>query len=315
MKRLQHQLLTLAALLGLAALPASAGGLRTPFGEVVVRNLKIGQTYSLQKMINLPYRVVNTGEDQVDLMIDVIRLDTSTLKDGYEPLPDLSWVTLSTRSFTVQPNEEVATDVVVSIPDDEKYMGHRYQANIWARTRDRSSIVAVGMMSKLLIAVSSKRATVEEQKYKPSDHQLANLDFTLFPSVGKIPDFPVGREVDLAKEYKVSIKLVNPNDQAMTFKIVSEPNWETLLGRPNGFEDAWDPKWLRPAVDEVEVPGNSLKDVPLFLHLPQSDAYYGRHFFFPVSVTPVGTDIPTRVFYKLLVGVQDKPAAKPDAKK
>ena len=305
-----------AALLAVStAGPAAASGLRTQFGEVVVRNLKIGQTYSLKKMLNLPYRVVNTGDQPVDLKLDVVRLSTASLKAGYQPLPDLSWVTLSTRAFTVNPNEEVATDVIVSIPDDEKYMGHRYEADIWARTSDHSSIVAVGMMSKLLIAVSSKRATAEELKYKPSEHQLANLDFTLFPAIGKVPDFPVGRDVDLTKEYKVSIKLVNPNDQAMKFKIVSEPNWETMLTRPEGFEDAWDPKWLRPAQDVVEVPGNSLKDVGLFLHLPQGESYYGRRFFFPVSVTPLGTDIPTRVFYKLLVGVESKPAAAAGAKK
>lgn len=312
MKRAQlKNLLRLAALLALgAAGPAAANsGLRTQFGEVVVRNLKIGQTYSLQKMLNLPYRVVNTGDQQVELKVDLIQLATGDLKDGYEPLPDLSWVRLSTQDFTVDPSQEVASDVIVSIPDDPKYMGRRYEADIWAHTIDRTTIVAVGMMSKLLIAVSSQRATQDELKYKPSERQLANLDFTLFPAIGKASDVPVGRVVDLTKDYKASIKIVNPNDQAMRFKIVSEPNWETLLTRPRDFEDAWDPKWLTPAEDVVEVPGNSIKDVALSLHLPQGDSYYGRHFFFPVSVTPLGQDIPTKVFYKLLVGIQDKPAA------
>src|SRR5579885_572717 len=92
MKTLQKAMtlavLAAAAMLG-GSLPADASGLRTQFGEVVVRNLKIGQTYSLQKMINLPYRVTNTGEEPVDLTVDVIRLDTATLKDGYEALPSL----------------------------------------------------------------------------------------------------------------------------------------------------------------------------------------------------------------------------------
>src|SRR5687768_3037305 len=43
--------------------PAEAAGLRTKFGEVIVRGLKIGQTYSLNNLLNLPLRVVNTGAE------------------------------------------------------------------------------------------------------------------------------------------------------------------------------------------------------------------------------------------------------------
>src|SRR6476620_9918938 len=71
------------ALLSLS-LTASAGGLRTPFGEVVIRNLRIGQTYSMYKLVNLPLRVVNTGGETTDIRIETVR--ASAVVPGYEPI-------------------------------------------------------------------------------------------------------------------------------------------------------------------------------------------------------------------------------------
>lgn len=307
------------ALLLLAARPARAAGLRTQFGEVVVRNLKIGQTYSLQKMLNLPYRVTNTGEEPVNLVIDVIKIATETVKEGYELVPSTSWVTLSQREFPqLQANAEAVADIVVSIPDDESLLGRRFEAPIWARTQSPRGVIAVGMMSRLHIQVDSKRATEEELKYKPSDRQIANMDFTLFPAVGRVQGAAVGRVVDLTKEHKVSIKLVNPNETPLRLKIVSEPNWEALLEKPKGFVDAYNPKWLKPESDVVEVPANSLKDVKLTLEIPQEDRFYGRMFFFPVSVQLQDQEIASRVYYKLLVQMEPHPSTlkqKPEEKR
>src|SRR5476651_1849643 len=73
-----------AALIALSALPAQAtSGLRSPLGEVVIRHLKIGQTYSMYKLMNLPLRVVNTGDEDVDLHIETVAV--TDLLPGYVP--------------------------------------------------------------------------------------------------------------------------------------------------------------------------------------------------------------------------------------
>lgn len=307
MTRMKNMLAMLILLL--AARPAAAAGLRTQFGEVVVRNLKIGQTYSLTKMLNLPYRVINTGDEPVTLIVDVIKVATETVKEGYELVPSTSWVTLSRREFPqLQANAEAVSDIVVTIPDDEKLLGRRFEAPIWARTQSPKGVIAVGMMSRLLIQVDSKRATEEELKYKPSDRQIANLDFTLYPPVGRTENVALGREVDMTKEHKVSIKLINPNEVPLKLKIVSEPNWEAQLERPKTYVDAYNPKWLRPESEIVEVAPNSLKDVKLFLNIPLEDRFYGRNFFFPVSVQVLDQEISSRVYYKLLVALEPHPS-------
>jgi hypothetical protein len=297
-----------AALLFLASGPASAAGLRTKFGEVVVRNLKIGQVYSLNKLLNLPLRVLNTGDEKVELKIEVIAVSSASVKQGYESIPDLSWVKLDKNDFSVDPNHEAVTDVIVSIPNDPKLLGRRFEADIWSHTMTRTGVFAVGMQSRLLIQVDSTPPTEEELKKKFVDRRLANLDFTLLPTVGEAENVPVGIEFDLKKERKLSIKLINPNDAALNFRVRSVPNWEALLSIPKGYEEAPSAAWLKPSEDVVKIEGNSIKEVGLTLNVPNDPSYRGKAFLFAVAVEILEQEIPARVYYKLLVRTAAEPA-------
>jgi len=287
---------------------ARAAGLRTKFGEVVVRGLKIGQVYSLNSLLSLPLRVTNTGDQTVDLRVDVIRASSQTLHAGYEVIPSTDWVRLDKHQFTVEPDHEAVTDVVVSIPNDPALMGRRFEADIWSRTQTRVGMFGVGMQSRLLIQVASAPPTEDELKKRFVDEHLANLDFTLLPTEGVARDVPLGTEVDLKKLSKVSIKLINPNDQKLNFRIRSLPNFEALLPVPPGYEEAYDPKWLRPAEEVVPVDGNSIKETSLLVKIPDEARYRGKAFFFPVSVEILEQKIPARVYYKLMLETAATPA-------
>ncbi|OGR82527.1 MAG: hypothetical protein A3J74_03130 [Elusimicrobia bacterium RIFCSPHIGHO2_02_FULL_57_9] len=284
-----------------AAAPVSAAGLRTKFGEVVVRNLKIGQVYSLNKLLNLPLRVLNTGAQTVDLKIDVLMISTANAQAGYDPIPEASWVTLERREFSLEPNHEAVTDVIVSIPNEPKYLGKRYEAAIWSRTQSKHEMFAVGMQSRLLIHVDSVAPTKDELKNKYVNKRLANLDFTLFPTGGKIEDVALGVNIDLKKEHKLSIKLINPNDEKLNFRIRSVPNWEALLKVPQGYVDAYDAAWLKPASEVVAMEGNSVQETGLMLNIPDDERNRGKSFFFPVSVEILEQEIPARIYYTLAV--------------
>ena len=283
------------------ATPSFAAGLRTKFGEVVVRNLKIGQTYSLNKLLSLPLRVLNTGDESVDLRVDVIKASPEALRAGYEVVPDTGWVRLDKQSFTVEPSHEAVTDVVLSIPNDKALLGRKFEADLWSRTQSKAGMFGVGMQSRLLFHVSSALPTDEELKAKFVDRKLANLDFTLLPMSGKADDVPVGKEQDLKALSKISIKLINPNDAKLTFRIRSLPNFEALLTVPSGYEEAPDPKWLRAASEIVKVDSNSIKETALLLNVPDEPRYRGKAYFFPVSVEILEQEIPARAYYKLMV--------------
>src|SRR5689334_20051382 len=118
--------LTLTLISILLARPLWASrGLRTKFAEVSVENLKIGQTVSMAEVVNLPLRVMNTGKDPVDLVVDVIPGNDGEVKKGFERIPDTSWIKLQQSTFTVPPGLEAVTDVIISIPNDKSLLGRR----------------------------------------------------------------------------------------------------------------------------------------------------------------------------------------------
>jgi hypothetical protein len=311
-----RKILMLAAALAAGMVsPAQAAGLRTKFGEVVVQGLKIGQTYSLKDLVNLPYAVVNTGDEETELLIDVVWATTDVVKPGYDQIGSLEWVKLEQTRFTVAPNREVASDVTISIPDDASLLGRRFQASIWARTRAPKGVLAAGMQSRLLIHVDSTPPTEEEMKRKFVNKRLANLDFSLLPTHGTADAVPLGKAVDLRKHAKVVVKIVNPNDQTLNFRIRSIPTWESLLTVPPGYEPAYNPQWLKPVKDVVKAEGNSITEAGLVLEIPDVELNRGKKFFFSVGVEVLEQEIPTRFYYRLHVhtlgGVADEKAAQP----
>jgi hypothetical protein len=299
-----------AVLLTLAAAPLRASGLRTPFGEVVVRHLKIGQTYSMYKLVNLPLRVVNTGRDTVYLTIEPVRISTGEARRGYEPVPDLAWVRVAKSSFTVAPNREAATDLIISIPNDASLLGRRFEADIWSHTQSARGTVAVGLQSRLLMQIDSTPPNEEELKQKYVDAHLANLDFTILPTNNEIGGVVLGRKLDLRADRKIAIKLINPNDRALDFRVRSLPVWESGIDAPDGYEAAENPQWLTPDQGVVKVAPNSIGDTSLTLDIPDEPRYRGRHFFFVVSFEVLEQKIPTRVFYRLMVATENAASSK-----
>ena len=165
MRQLRHlgRMAAAAVLIALSVLPARAIGLRSPLGEVVIRHLKIGQTYSMYKLMNLPLRVVNTGEEDVDLHIETIPV--SDLLPGYVPTTTSDWVRVETSTFTLAPNRDAVTDLILTIPNDPALLGRRFQADVWSHTTNARAIL-VGVQSRILMYIDSTPPTEEELKKK-----------------------------------------------------------------------------------------------------------------------------------------------------
>jgi hypothetical protein len=297
----------------LAVFPrAEASGLRTPLGEVVIRNLKIGQTYSMYKLLNLPMRVVNTGDENIDLKIVTVR--PTMLNEGYEEVPSLDWVRLSQSTFTVAPNREANTDITITIPNDPGLLGRRFQEDIWTHSLDPRAL-QVGLQSHILLQIDSTPPTEEELKKKFVNESIANLDFTVLPINASIADVALGREIDLRKERKISIKIVNPNDQALNFRARSLPVWESVITPPAGYESAPNASWLRPSQEVLKVDGNSIADTSLVLNIPDKPANRGKHFLFLITYEILEQKIPARIYYRLFVDTANEVKLVPAPKK
>ena len=291
---------------------AEASGLRTPLGEVIIRNLKIGQTYSMYKLLNLPMRVVNTGDESIDLKIVTVR--PTMLNEGYDEVPSLDWVRLEQSTFTVAPNREANTDITITIPNDPALLGHRFQEDIWTHSLDPRAL-QVGLQSHILMQIDSTPPSEEELKKKFVNESIANLDFTVLPMNASIADVPLGRELDLRKERKISIKIVNPNDQTLNFRVRSLPVWESVITPPSGYESAPNAGWLQPSKDVLKVEGNSIADTSLVLNIPDKPANRGKHFLFLITFEILEQKIPARVYYRLFVDTANEVKVEPATKK
>ncbi len=277
---------------------ASAAGLKTPLGEVVIRGLRIGQTYSMYKLVNLPLRVVNTGSETTEINIETVR--ASAITPGYEPIPTLDWVKVEKGTFTVAPNREAVTDLIISIPNDEKLLGRRFQADVWTHSVDHRAYL-VGLKSRLLIHIDSTPSTEEELKRKFVDERLADLDFSISPTAAEAKDVAIGREVDLRKENKLVIKVVNPNDRVLNFRVRSIPVAESLIFAPAGYSEARDPAWLKAEKDIVKIEGSSIASLGLKLNIPDEPGLRGQDLFFVVAFEVLEQKIPVRAYYRLMV--------------
>ena len=130
-------------------------GLRTGFGKVVLENIPIGKTYSMRRDSKFPLVVKNESDKTIDLKLEVLIPEEGEVQQGYEPLPDTSWITLENNSFTVEPNGEAETDVIINVPDDRLYVGRKFHVFIFSHTTGGS--LGIGLKSKLLFSVGEAK--------------------------------------------------------------------------------------------------------------------------------------------------------------
>lgn len=140
----------------------NAAGLQTRFSSVLVHNLHPGKSYSLKKIVKLPLKIKSTFNKNVKLEIKILKPFKQELKEGYEIIPDISWIQTGTNSLIIRAMKESETDVIIKIPDDKKYFGRKFQVMIWSHTVGRS--VGCGLKSRLLFTTVPWKIEKKEEK-------------------------------------------------------------------------------------------------------------------------------------------------------
>lgn len=282
----------------------AAVGLSTKFGFVIVENLQPGRTYNIRKLIGLPLRVVNTGDKKVELKIELNKPPTDQpgmVKKGFEPIPDLSWVKLSRDYFVVDPGKSAVSDVIITIPDDDKYLGKRYQVDIWSHTVGKS-FMAAGLGSTLRFTIAYRRMSKKEEKALENYDEIAKeIDFQMLPHSMEIDSVPLGKEIDLSKRYNTTLKIINPNNQKFTYKLSCVKAWHTAMGVISGYEDAPDPRFLSFNPEVVEVSSLSIKEVKMTIMIPKDKKYSRKKYQFIISAEVLNQPIIYQIYSRLFV--------------
>jgi len=278
------------------------GGLSTQAGEVVIENLKIGQTYNTRELVDLPLRVINRGDETVDLKMELYIPPENKIRRGYEPIPDVSWVKLSKDFFTVGPGESAVADVIISIPNDEKYFNKRYQFNIWSHTVHSGKFIALGVDSRFLFTIANVRADVSEERYM---ELIGDINFSLLPHRLHINNIKLGKKYDIEKVSGISFKLINPNDREFTYRMTSLNTKKALVQATKGWEDCPDPSFLTFDKSEFTVGANEIKKIRVYLEFPNKKEYKGKEYLFIIYTEVLGQAIPFGVYNNVYVTTEE----------
>jgi len=284
---------------------ANALGIRTKFGLVVVENLQPGRTYNIRELVGLPLRVVNSSDKQVTIKMDIQKPDPETDKGmaakHFEPIPDLSWIKLSRDFFVVDPGQSAIADVLITIPDDDKYLGKRYQVNIWSHTIGKR-FINVGLMSRLRITVAKRRMTEEEKMAEAHREEIIkNIDFQLLPHMTFIDAVELGKKIDIGKKFKESLKIVNPNNEKFSYRLRTVTAWEAGIGVIPGYDETPDPSFLSFSEKEFSVPAISIREIKMFLQIPNDEKHKGKKYQFVICVEVLNQPIIYEIYSRLFV--------------
>ncbi|UCG61615.1 MAG: hypothetical protein JSV52_15105 [Candidatus Zixiibacteriota bacterium] len=282
---------------------ASTGGLRTQLGEVVVENLQIGQSYSLRDLANLSLRVINTSDYSVELRMDLLAPGEAELKHEAEPIPDLSWISLSCDSFYLESGKEAVSEIVMAIPDEERYLGKRYQFMIWSHTVPGSEggmFLATGLKSRIIFTTDSVSSDRSAGLEVPS----GSAAFAVLPTELHLDQVPGGTSYDIHMNTGTALLIKNPTDDELTLKLYSRTVGGSLASLEPGWEDTPDAGYLTFDANEVRIPPRAVRAVNPYLRVPEEAGLQGKKLMFVIHVCDETRQVITGVYVRVFAALK-----------
>lgn len=277
-----------------------AGGLSTHLGEVVVTNLQIGQTYNLRDLANLQITVTNTGKEAVILKMDVLRPESRELRQGAIAVPDISWVSLTKNSFTLERMKVASSDIIISIPDEPQYLGKKFQVIIWSHTVSAgSTFMEVGLKSRIIFSTDSVKADVGKQVTSSA----ASLDFSLQPEEIHLDNVPAGMSYDITEKTGSVLTITNTGNHQKAFRLQSRTVESSSATLTDNYEDAPEASYLQFSDYEFVLAPKETKTVNMYLNFPTNKEYNGKHYMFIIHAYSADARVTTGVYSRLYVSV------------
>ncbi len=265
-----------------------AGGISTTCGSLILKDLKIGQTYSLRRVLGKSFSVDYKGDEMTGLKISVQQV-VGTSGD-YEPVPDINWIRIIKDEFELDPGESVNTDILVQIPYDEKFLGKKYVVNIYPYTLPAGSSEAglafgFGLLCKLKLEISPEIPTKEDIENHKKLHLDKTLNVRITPERIFLKNVPQSKEINIKKEYKHFLKIENFSNFVINIKIKSiKP--ETAGLRPlSPYKSCDDPLFLRPSRATLTLKPNRSKKIALYIKIPKESENKNQYFVLETEIS------------------------------
>lgn len=190
-----------------------AGGLSCSVGEVVINNLKIGQTYSLKTLANLPLSITNTSEHPVVIQVEPLIPATSELRQGAEAIPDNAWASAHPASFELGPKQTKVVEIILSIPEDEALFNRKFQVNFWSHTLPQpGNFLAYGLSSRVIFSIDQVREL-------PGSMPQGDLSISLLPAEITLANIKPGKKYRLEDFTKKPLVVKNSSSKTLSIEL------------------------------------------------------------------------------------------------
>ncbi len=273
----------------------NTGGISTSFTEVTVRNLSIGKNYTIGQKVNRQLRVRNKGKNSIELKMEVLVPSKSELKEGYEPIPDASWIEMEKDYFSVEPSKNAMTNVIVTIPRDKKYLGKKYQAYIWSHTVGKGKLpIALGLKSRLLLEISEKERDLSQEF-------AGKLDFAVFPDEMVLENVKIGGAYDIKKVIGKVLEVKNLSRYPHIYEIRSISAKRAGIEVEGGYEDCPDPDFLTFDKSDFGLKRKKKSKIKMHLNFPEREEYAGKKYIFVIRIRLLEEEFLLNRYLKLYV--------------
>ncbi len=295
------KLLIASVIVSLIPIPGFTRGIAMRFVDITLENVQPGVSFSIRQLKNLPLVVANLEEEDVDIGISIEYPEEREMKEGYEPMPDPNWVRVVPNTFHLGPKASAASDVLISIPNDPKLIGHHYEAIIWAHTTHKNQLIPqggvfieTGLRSRIRISVGTKGpASLQMEKAMKRIAEI-NTNFSVSPDNVYAMGLALGRSVDLKTEKKASLKVINEADDGVDLRFSVVPR-DPNISLATGYIDAPDLTWLSLSPGRMKVEGNSIREIKLKVNVPDKPEYHNKRYAFVVQTTLANEELPLAI--------------------
>ncbi|OGR82182.1 MAG: hypothetical protein A2901_04315 [Elusimicrobia bacterium RIFCSPLOWO2_01_FULL_54_10] len=275
-------------------------GLSTRFVDVTLENVPVGRPINLRRLRNMPYTVRNRGDATIEVKADVVLPRTAEIMDGYQSIPDPTWIQVIPDRFTIPPGQTAYAELVIQIPDKPEFIGKHYQVTIWAHSMNRG-LYSAGTESRLRFSSGPGPETLKEEAKQSA---MMTMDFDITPPEIYVNGVEPGKKLNLNDLVQKKMKVTNRAETPIRLKFTSVP-WVSGVLMPSGYEAAPDPSWLTLNPNDETIKAERINTINPILEIPAGDEHRGKRYAFLIK-TDIVMGVELDLFTKVLVTINPK---------
>lgn len=269
-------------LLFIWAISLWSGSLSTGFVEILIQNLQPGKSCSLEKIAKYPYKLKNKSNKKIKVRVQAKYSDKKYLREKFNHIPDINWVKIMPKIIEIEPGEEGAADIIINIPDKEKYYNKRYQVNILAETvnidKNRKAFrIGLALESVLLFTTLKKGFTI---KHSPKP---INLNYELIPGHLNITNIQIKNTHKLIKkDYELKVINSDTNDINLNVEVLKVSN--TLAQLRRGYEDIHELSMIKLQTRTIFLKKGEQGIIKFQFHIYDKEIFKNKKYQFVLNI-------------------------------